>query len=556
MFPAFHPLRPPRDELTDDSRPHAGHPRCSGRTPTPVSRNPTLAFDRVLLGRADGHVLDGGLNAALGAIATDTLATQHQLTWIVDAYTLVMACLLLPSGALGDRYGRRGAMLIGLAIFGAASLAPIFIDTPTALIATRAVTGVGAAAVLPATLSLLTAAYPVEERNKAIGIWAGACAGSALVGFLGTALLTQFGPWQNIFWSFAGASALLFVLGWTIPSSKDAESAPLDYVGALLIAAAVAAFVYGVIEAPRLGWGHPMVYCCLGGGIALAVIFGVVEGRRAHPLLDIRVFSRPEMLTGSIAMTTIFFGIFGFFFLAMQHLQLVMGYSALRTAMALTPLAVPLLTLAVLTSWYLPRLGLRVSLAGGLAILAFGLLSMRNLAVGSPYFDFAWPICVIATGLGLCNAPATSAITGSVPVNKQGVASAINDTTRELGGALGIALAGSVLAAGYSTALAPAVAALPPEISEPARGSLAQALVIAHQLGPAGPALSNDAKIAFLHAMDSSLLMLGIVVIVAAAFTAVWAPGRDGKQLAPLRPSSGKHRLDRRHQAAQDVIAG
>jgi MFS family permease len=483
------------------------------------------------------------LNAALGAIATDTLATQHQLTWIVDAYTLVMACLLLPAGALGDRYGRRGALLIGLAIFGVASLTPIFIDTATALIVTRAVTGVGAAAILPATLSLLTSAYPADERNKAIGIWAGTCAASALVGFMGAALLTQFGPWQTIFWSFVGASALLFVLAWTITSSKDAESTPLDSRGAVLIAAAVAAFVYGVIEAPRLGWGHPLVYCCLGGGIVLALFFGAVELHLPHPLLDIRVFARPEMLTGSITMSTLFFAIFGFFFLAMQHLQLVMGYSPLRTAMALTPLAVPLLTLSVLTSWYLPRLGLRVSLAGGLAILAFGLLSMRNLEVGSPYIDLAWPICVIATGLGVCNAPGTSAITGSVPLNKQGVASAINDTTRELGGALGIALAGSVLAAGYSSALTPGTAALPPAISEPARSSLAQALVIAEQLGPAGHDLATHAKIAFLHAMDSSLLMLGIVVLAAATFTAIWAPGRDGQQLGPLRPTSGRHRL-------------
>lgn len=482
------------------------------------------------------------LNAALGAIATDTLATQHQLTWIVDAYTLVMACLLLPAGALGDRYGRRGALLIGLAIFGAASLAPIFIDTPSALIATRAATGVGAAAILPATLSLLTSAYPADERNKAIGIWAGACAASALVGFMGAAVLTQFGPWQNIFWSFVGASTLLLVLGLTITSSRDAESTPLDSRGAVLIAAAVAAFVYGVIEAPRLGWDHPLVYCCLVGGIVLALLFGVVELRLQHPLLDIRVFARPEMLTGSITMTTLFFAMFGFFFLSMQHLQLVMGYSPLRTAMALSPLAFPLLTLAALTSWYLPRLGLRVSLAGGLAILAVGLLAMRNL--GPSYFDLAWPMLTLATGVGLCNAPATSAITGSVPLNKQGVASAINDTTRELGGALGIALAGSVLAAGYSSALTPSTAALPPAISEPARGSLAQALVIARQLGPAGPDLTTHAKNAFLHAMDTSILMLGIVVLIAATFIAIWAPGRDGQQLGPLRPTSGRHRLN------------
>ncbi|MGD9622921.1 MAG: MFS transporter [Mycolicibacterium sp.] len=475
------------------------------------------------------------LNAALGAIAVDTLATQSQLTWIVDSYTLVMACLLLPAGALGDRYGRRFAMLVGLVIFGAASLAPIFFDSPAALIVARGAAGIGAAAILPATLSLLTAAYPDEERNKAIGIWAGVCASSALVGFTGTALLTQFGPWQTIFWAFVVAAAVLFVCALTITSSKDPESRPVDWWGALIIGSAVAVFVFGVIEAPLRGWSNPLVGGCLAGGLMLAVFFGFVELRRAHPLLDMRVFSRPDMLAGSITMTTLFFAIFGFFFLIMQHLQLVVGYSPLQTAVALCPLAVPLLIIALFTQWYLPRLGLRISVAAGLAILAVGLLSMRLVDADSTYFDLAWPMLVLSIGMGICNAPATTAITGAVPLSKQGVASAINDTTRELGGALGIALAGSVLAAGYSHALAASVTALPAAVKDPALGSLAQALTIAERLGPAGANLSADAKNAFMAAMHSSLLMLGVVVLVSAAVVAIWAPGRDGQQLQLVR---------------------
>ncbi|MCV6976196.1 MFS transporter [Mycobacterium bourgelatii] len=467
------------------------------------------------------------LNAALGAIAVDTLATQSQLTWIVDGYTLVMACLLLPAGALGDRYGRRTVLLVGLVIFAAASLTPIYFDSPTALIVARGVTGVGAAAILPATLSLLTAAYPKEERNKAIGIWAGVCASSALVGFTGTALLTQFGPWRTIFWAFVGAAALLFVLALTISSSKDPEATPVDWWGALLIGSAIAVFVFGVIEAPLRGWSDPTVYGCLAGGILLAVVFGFFELRRKHPLLDIRVFRRPDMLTGAIGMTTLFFAIFGFFFLIMQYLQLVIGYSPLQTAVALCPLAVPLFICAALTQWYLPRLGLRISVAGGLAILAAGLLCMCLLEADSTYFDLAWPMLVLSTGMGICNAPSTTAITGAVPLSKQGVASAINDTTRELGGALGIALAGSILAAGYSHALAQSVAMLPQPIREPALGSLAQALTISDRLGPAGGDLSSHAKDAFMHAMHSSLLMLAVVVLVSAAAVAILAPRRD-----------------------------
>lgn len=483
------------------------------------------------------------LNAALGAIAVDTLATESQLTWIVDGYTLVMACLLLPAGALGDRYGRRTALLVGLVIFAAASVVPVFFGSPLALIAARSVTGVGAAAILPATLSLLTTAFPEDERNKAIGIWAGVCASSALVGFMGTAILTQFGPWQTIFWAFAASSTLLFFCALTITSSKDPEATPIDWWGALLIGCAVATFVFGVIEVPLRGWSNPIVYGCLTAGVTLAVAFGVTELHRAHTLLDIRLFKRPDMLAGSIGMTTLFFAIFGFFFLIMQHLQLVVGYSPIRTAIALSPLALPLLVFAALTQWYLPRLGLRVSVAVGLAILAAGLLCMRFVDVGSTYFDLAWPMLILSTGMGICNAPSTTAITGAVPLSKQGVASAVNDTTRELGGALGIAVAGSVLAAGYTHSLVTNVATLPPQIRQAALGSLAQALTIADHLGPAGADLKLHAKSAFIHAMDSSLLVLGIVVLVAAVIVAVWAPGRDGNQFTIVRrltPGNGQ----------------
>lgn len=485
------------------------------------------------------------LNAALGAMAVDTGATQSQLTWIVDGYTLVMACLLLPAGALGDRYGRRGALLVGMAIFADASLAPVLISSsPVGLIVARMIAGVGAAAILPATLSLLTTAFPEDERNKAVGIWAGVCASSALVGFTGTALLTQFGSWTTIFWAFAVAAILLYILALSIPSSKDPDATPIDWWGALLIAAAVAVFVYSVIEAPLRGWSDGLVVGGLVTGTALGLLFGWVELRLTHPLLDVRVFRRPDMLSGSIGITTMFFAIFGFFFLVMQYMQLVVGYSAMQTAIALCPLAVPLLFLAALTPWYLPRLGLRISVAGGLGILAAGLFCMRLVHVDSSYFDLAWPLVVLSSGMGLCNAPSTTAITGAVPHNKQGVASAVNDATREVGGALGIALAGSTLAAGYSKALTPAVSVYPDEIQELSLGSLAQAFAIADRLGPTGERLRVDAKYAFVEAMDTSLLMLGGVALAAAVVVAIWAPGVSGLQYEILRRAAyrGRHR--------------
>lgn len=475
------------------------------------------------------------LNTALGDIAVQTSATQTQLTWVVDGYTLVLACLLLPAGAIGDRYGRRGALLIGLAVFAAASAAPLVFDSPLQLIAARAVAGAGAAFIMPATLSLLTAAYPKHLRNRAVGIWAGVVGSGAVVGFLGSGVLLHLWQWQSIFWAFTGAAALMFALTCTVSSSRDPEAAPLDWAGAGLIAAAVAVFVFGIIEAPVRGWADPLVIGCLAGGLAMAAAFAVVELRRRHPLLDVRLFGNPQFATGALGITFLFFANFGFFFVAIQYIQLVMGYSALATAVALVPLMGPVLLLSVTNGWYLPRLGLRVTLFVGLLLIAAGLLSMCLLELGSSYLDLAWPLLVMSTGIGLCTAPTTSAIMGSTPDEKQGVASAVNDTTREIGAALGIAVAGSLLAARYDDALGPTLGDLPDQAREPALNSLAEALEVAHRLGPAGASLADQARTAFLQAMDSSLVAMSVVLVVAAVFVGIWAPGRNGRQLRAVR---------------------
>nr|WP_090339567.1 MFS transporter [Mycolicibacterium malmesburyense]CRL67955.1 transmembrane efflux protein [Mycolicibacterium malmesburyense] len=470
------------------------------------------------------------LNAALPDIAIETTATQAQLTWVVDGYTLVLACLLLPAGAIGDRYGRRGALLTGLGVFTLASAAPLVIDGPIALIVARAVAGIGAAFVMPATLSLLTAAYPKAERNKAVGIWAGVAGSSAVVGFLGSGVLLHFWSWQSIFWAFALSGAGMFALACTVASSRDPEATPIDWPGAVLIGGAVAMFVYGVLAAPTEGWTHPVVYGCMAGGVALAVAFAVWELRTAHPLLDVRLFAKPDFTTGAVVVTFFFLANFGFFFVSMQYMQLLLDYTPLQTAFALAPLVAPLLVLSLATPWYLPRLGLRIALSTGLTLIALGLFYMQTLQVDSPYLDLALPLLVMSTGIGLCTAPATSAIMGAVPDEKQGVASAVNDTTREVGAALGIAVAGSVLAAQYGDQLQPHLDALPEALRTPASNSLAEALEVAARLGPQGVRLSEAAQLAFLEAMHTSLIALGSLCAVAAAFIALWAPGRDGRQ--------------------------
>ncbi|MFV8263818.1 MFS transporter [Mycolicibacterium peregrinum] len=475
------------------------------------------------------------LNAALPDIARQTAATQAQLTWVIDGYTLVLACLLLPAGAIGDRYGRRGALLTGLAVFVLASAAPLLFDDPVHLIISRAVAGAGAAFIMPATLSLLTAAFPKSERNKAVGIWAGVVGSGAIVGFLVTGGLLHFWGWQSIFATFVIAGVGLFILTCTVPSSRDEHSAPVDWTGAVLIGAGVAVFVLGVVEAPIRGWTHPAVWGCMAGGVALAAAFTLVQLKIRHPLLDVRLFGKPDFATGAVGVTFLFFVNFGYFYVSMQYIQLVMGYSPIQTAIALCPLAIPLLILSATTHLYLPRLGLRTCVFVGLLVISAGLLSMRWLQIDSSYPQYAWPLLIISIGIGLCTAPTTSAIMGAVPDEKQGVASAVNNTTREVGAALGIAVAGSILAAQYQNHLGPKLTGLPAEVREPILSSLAEALAVAGQLGPQGAAVAELAKRAFLDATNSALLVMAVVLAVAAAFVGIWAPGRDGEQLRVIR---------------------
>ncbi len=475
------------------------------------------------------------LNTALPDIATATSATQTQLTWIVDSYTLVLACLLLPAGALGDRYGRRGAMLVGLAVFATASLVPAVLSDPMVVVISRGAAGAGAALIMPATLSLITAAYSKEERNKAVGIWAGVAGSGAVLGMLGSGGLLNFWSWHAIFWAFAGAALVIFVLTLTIASSRDADAKPLDWRGAVVIGGAVASLVFGILEAPARGWTHPLVVTTIAVGLLLGLAFGFVEVRQRYPLLDVRLFAVPAFATGAATITVFFLSMFGYMFLLMQYMQMILGYSPNKTALALSPIMGPMLLLSVLSFWYLPRLGLRAVVFSGLLLIATGVLCLLGVNLGSSYWRAAWPMLVMSVGIGLCTAPTTSVIMTTAPDDKQGVASAVNDASREIGAALGIALAGSMLAAQYSKTLLPNLVGFPKSVGAAASTSLAQALEVARRLGPAGDRLAYLSKTAFIDAMHSSLLVLGIVIAVSAVLIGLWAPGRDGQQLRPLR---------------------
>jgi MFS family permease len=471
------------------------------------------------------------LNTALGDIARSTSASQAQLTWVVDGYTLVLACLLLPAGAIGDRFGRRGALLAGLAIFTMASIAPIVFDSPIQIVVARAVAGAGAGFIMPSTLSLLTATYPPEERTKAVGIWAGVAGSGAVLGMLGSGALLHFWSWQSIFWALAAGGLLLLVLGCTVASSRVSDAPPVDWPGAVLIGAALAVLVFGILEAPSRGWTNPVVYGSIATGFALAALFGFVELRRRQPLLDVRLFADPAFAAGAATIVVFFAANLGFLFLLMQYLQLVKGYSPIGTAIAISPLMAGIVALSGLSFWYLPKLGLRLVLFTGLALISLGFFVLGGIDAGSTYLDQLWRWLVLSVGIGLLTAPATSAIMTAVPDNKQGVASAVNDAAREIGAALGIAVAGSILADRYTDRLLPELVGFPEPVRGPASDSLAQALQLSNTLGPQGGRLVTLSETAFLHAMHTSVLAIAVIVAVTAVLIGLWAPGRDGEQL-------------------------
>jgi EmrB/QacA subfamily drug resistance transporter len=467
------------------------------------------------------------LNMALPSIARATGASQSQLQWIVDAYALAFAALLLPAGALGDRIGRKPVLLAGLTVFGAASLAAVFWHPASGLIALRVVMGVGAAMVMPVTLSVITTVFPPEERGKAVGTWVGIAAGGGVIGLVSSGLLLQWLSWPSIFvLNVVLASLALLGTVLIVPATRGEHAPRVDRVGTAISVAALVALVYGINEAPDHGWlGTTTLVGVIAGlvGIALFVLW---ELHVAEPLLDPRNFKRRGFGAGSLSITVQFFAAFGFLFLALPYLQLVMGLSPLRAATALIPMAAVVIPMSRVTPRIAARLGVRVASAAGLALMAAGFGVLTTLNASSEYLHFLAGLLPFAAGMALAGAPATTAIVASLPRSKQGVASAVNDVSRELGGALGIAVLGSLMNAAYRSAMTGQVGGLPHVYAVKARGSLAAAQAIAAHMGPGGQALADHAQNAFVHGFSRGLAGGVVVLLLGAVFVAVRAPGR------------------------------
>jgi len=481
-----------------------------------------------------------GLNVALPSLARDTGASQTQLTWIIDSYTVVFAGLLLFAGALGDRYGRRLLLSVGLVIFGSAAAFGLFVTEPDQLIVVRMLMGVGAAAIMPTTLSVITTSFPEEERGQAIGVWVGIAGGGAILGLFVTGLLLEWFPWSSFFGLnlvLAGV-ALIGTLA-VVPSSVDEDPPALDIIGALLSLVAITAFVFGIIEGPERGWTDVLTLMALSLGIGAGIAFVLWELRMERPLLDPRLFRNRGFSAGTLTITVQFLASFGFFFVALQYLQFVTGRSPLEAAMALLPLPFILLPTARRAPLIAARIGFRRVAPVGLVSSAVGFLILSQLSLDSSYWHFALGLVFFGLGMGLAGTPATTAITASLPMEKQGVASAVNDTARELGSAFGIAILGSLLNQGYREGMASAVAGLPEQIAEGILSSVAfTASPLVATMGEAGEQLVEQGKAAFVGGVGDAVLVGSVLLIVAAIGVAILAP-RSVRQEKPGQSASG-----------------
>ena len=468
------------------------------------------------------------LNVALPGLARATGATQTELQWIVDAYALVFAALLLPAGALGDRLGRKPVLIFGVSVFGLASLAAMFADSPSQLIVLRGLMGLGAAFTMPVTLSVITTIFPAEERGKAVGTWVGVAAGGAILGLVVSGVLLEFFSWQAVF-GLNVAMALGALVGTLkfVPATRESKPPRLDPIGTLLSAGGLAALIFGIIEGPERGWGDPLTGGALAAGALALIAFVAYELRRDDPMLDPRNFKRRGFSAGTLSITVQFFASFGFLFLALPYLQLIQGFSPLKAAAALLPMAFVVMPLSRVAPLIAARVGVRVTGAAGLSLIATGFLILSGLDPSSGYAHFLAGLLPFGAGMALAGAPATTAIVASLPRSKQGVASAMNDVSRELGGALGIAVLGSFLNAAYRSSMAESAAGLPPAIADKVSSSLAAAQAIgAQEGGTRGQQLVAHAQDAWLHGLTTSLTYGAVVLLAGAAFVALRAPGR------------------------------
>jgi EmrB/QacA subfamily drug resistance transporter len=464
------------------------------------------------------------VNVALPTLVRDLRADVAELQWVVDAYTLVFAALLLLAGALGDRFGRRRTLLGGLAVFGVASGWAAYAGGVDGLIIARAVMGAGAAFIMPATLSLLISVFTdTRERTMAIGIWAATAGlGVALGPVVGGFLLDHFW-WGSIFIVNVPLIAIAVVAGHRLlPESRDPVARRIDWTGAGLSGAGLVAFVWAIIEAPSKGWTSTPVLAAGALAAVTLVAFVLWQRRVEAPLLDVRLFENARFTAASSTIMVLFFALFGFLFLSTQYLQFVLGYSPSAAGVRVLPYAGAMIVFAPLSSMFVVRLGTKRAVTAGMLLFSIGLAVAATVTTGTGYGRLGIALLCMGAGMGLAGAPATESIMGSLPPERANIGSAVNDTTRELGGALGVAIVGSIMSSLYATQLSDR---LPDDVPAPVAAAARESLGAAVQAG-GGLDIADAAREAFVHAMSRASIVAALVAAFGALIAWRYLPAR------------------------------
>ncbi len=459
------------------------------------------------------------LNVALPSLQREFRSTASQLQWMVDAYIVVFAGLLLTFGNLGDRHGRARALQAGLVIFGLASVAAAYASSAEMLIIARAVMGVGGAFIMPATLSVIIDVFPQEERGRAISMWAGVAGLGIGLGPLVGGLLLEYFWWGSVFLINVPIVLLALAGGvFLVPESRDPHPLALDLPGAVLSMAGVVVLVYAIIEAPSRGWLDPLVVGAFVLSVALIVAFAWRELTTDAPMLDFSFFRNRRFSLGAGAIGFAFFALFGIVFLLTQYLQFVRGYTALEAGVRLIPIALGIMAGASRSHYWVAHFGTAKVVSTAMVGLALVLASMVLWTVTMPYWIIGVLLFLMTVAMGNIMAPSTDSVMSALPTAKAGIGSAMNDLVRQVAGAFGVAIIGSVVNVIYADRMAAVVAGLPPEAAQRAGDSVGAALAVASQL-PAGPQAASLAEAARTSFVDA----LGIAGVIAAGFVLVGA---------------------------------